>query len=255
MKSGDIARELGISEELVAKYALAAGLLPCKRLQKRKVTPQDLVYMRDMFLDGATIREIAEYFGLHPRTVLDYLYGMGLKRRKRRRVKITREELEALCCRGLTDRAIAERYGVSAQYITQLRHRYGIYKEGPRGMRRRRYLERLADAVMEEIEVKCYTTNRELRERGFSISRRRLRELEDFIEGLQWFQIKETSTPKYTVLPASFSGMIIIYVEGCEEEVLKFLIRNLKCTNPSSLRQLLKSWGAPEELLKYRFIG
>lgn len=253
LKSEEIARELGISEEVVPWYAAAAGLLPIKpskARQRSKVAPQTLVYMRDMWLDGATIREIAEFFELDPSTVSKYMRMMGLRRRKKRvrREKITREVLAALCEEGYTDREIAERFGVTPQYIGALRRRYGIYKRGPRGTGHLRYVEKVADAIMGEIERKCFTTNRELRDRGINVTRKLLLELEDFIEGLQWFRIGETSTPNYAVLPPSFSGMLVIYVEGCEEEVARFLLQNLRCHTIRPLIALMRNWGAPDEL-------
>ena len=236
-------------------YAIATGLIPRKLLKNawnRKVTPQVLIYMRDMFLDGATIREIAEYFEISEWSVQQHLRNIGLRRRRIRRAKerITKEKLKKLCERGYTDREIAKHFGVSPQYIAVLRWRFGLSKRGPRGVFHVKRIEEVADIIMKEIYRKGYTTNRELREKNININWRLLRELEDFIEGFQWFRISHTSTSKYKVFPARLSGLIVIYVEGCEEEVANFLRRNLYNVPKKTLLHILKSWSVPEGLYK-----
>jgi len=254
LKSNEIARELGVAENLVPIYAIAIGLIPRKLLKNvwnRKVTPQVLIYMRDMFLDGATIREIAEYFEISERSVKQHLRNIGLRRRiKGAKERITKEKLKKLCERGYTDREIARCFGVSPQYIAILRRRFGISKRGPRGMFHVKRIEEVADIIMKEIYRKGYTTNRELREKSININWRLLRELEYFIEGLQWFRISHTSTSKHKVFPARLSGLIVIYVEGCEEEVANFLRRNLYNVPKKALLHILKSWSVPEGLYR-----
>ena len=252
LKSEEIARELRISEELVPMYAVAANLLPerlLKRGKTRKVTAQVLVYMRDMFLDGASIEEIADFFEIDRGTARKYLKEIGLVRgKKRARKKITREELEELVRKGYSDRKIAEYFGVTVGYIASLRHKYGIYKKGPRGSHHRKHLEKIADTIMSEIDEKCYVTRRELQEKGVNIDSRMLHELEDFIEGFQWFRITQTSTPHYTVFPPTLNGLIVMYVEGCEKEVAEYLLSQSRPVPGRILKILLKNWGAPEKL-------
>lgn len=256
VKSDEIARKIGIPENMVPVYAIAAGLIPRKLLRKvwnRKITAQVLVYMRDMFLDGVSITEIAECFEVDLSTARYHLHSIGLEKRKVRRAreKITKEKLKELSVSGYTDKEIAEYFGVSPQYIMFLRKRYGIYKRGLRELRHLEHLQKIADVIMEEIDKKCYTTNREMQQRGFTVNWSVLRKLEDFIEGLQWFRIRQTSTQKYTVLPAYFSGLIVIYVEGCEERVAEFLKRNLNEVPRKVFLHLLKNWSAPEKLRNF----
>jgi len=252
LKSEEIARELGISVDQVSSYAVAAGLIPQKLLKHgkfRKVTPQVLIYMRDMFLDGASIEEIADFIGINEKTVRQYLRSISLTRgRSRSKEKITREKLKELCEKGYSDRETAKYFGVSPEYIAFLRHKYGIYKKGPRGSERTRRLEEIADIIMQEIYEKNYTTSRELREKGVEVNWHTLRELEDFIEGLQWFRITQTSTSKCTIFPPKLAGLIVIYVEGAEEEVARFLLSQALSDSTRALIALLRNWGAPEKL-------
>ncbi len=257
LKSDDIARKLGISEDQVLKYAIAAGVLPkkiFKPIRNRKVTPQVLIYMRDMLLDGASLTEIADYFGLDRTTVRNHLRAIGLLPRRadriRKKVKISKKELEEMSKKGYSDREIAEHFGVSPSYIAMLRRRYGIYKKYPVGMREFKRLETIADTVMEKIYEKCYTTNKELRQLGIDLDLDLARRLEDFIEGLKWFRISRVSTRKHRVFSRSLSKIIILYVDGCEKEVASFLVSRANCVPRRAIDYLLRKNYVPHYVIR-----
>lgn len=252
----EIASTLGIRVNMVSPYARVLGL-PKRRQPpaSRKIGDEDLEAMKIMWLEGATIKKIAEHFGVNTRTVVHYLHAMGLKRRGnyRRCPDIPHEELEKLCWEGRSDKEIAEMYNTSTPCIVKLRKEYGINR---RELIKKQKMEKRLKAVETIIGVlkeKGYTTSLELREKyGIKITRELLRKLEGSVDGLRWFIIIYTSTLKYSVFPAKFNYLAIIYLQGEERKVLEFLLSNLIDPNVprSSIKRLLRYNCAPEELIE-----
>ena len=252
-----IAREVGIPLKMVSTYARVLGLPPRKRSPViRKICDQDLELIKEMWHDGATLKEIAEYFGVSVSTVQQYLRAMGLRRRVIRRCPdIPREELEKLCQEGRTDMELAEMYNTSEDCIRRLRQSYGINK---RELARSRVIEernKAIETIAGILNENGYVTSRELKERyGISATKELLRELEDVVEGFRWFRIVRTSTSKYTVFPPSFNKLVVMYLQGKERKVLGFLLSNLADSDVplSSVKWVLKSSCAPKELVALR---
>jgi len=256
VKEREIARILKLRLTLIPIYARLLGLPPRKKRSpfNRKLSDEDLELIKEMWHDGATIKEIAEYFGVTQRTISDYLHAMGLRRRVVKRCpEIDKDELERLCIEGFTDEEIAKMYNTSKNCIVRLRQKYGISK---RAIFKRKYkekLERQIDLVVRILEGKGFTTSRELREKyNVSINRRLLEALESSVEGLKWFKLVYTSTANFSVFPARFSNMTIIYLEGSESKVISFLLRNLVNKNIPRriIKIVLKTNNVPEELIE-----
>lgn len=84
-KENEIARVLGIRPNMVPIYARVLGLPPRTKRSppNKKLSDEDIKLIKEMWMDGATVKEIADYFNVHPSTVLQYLHAMGLKRKTR----------------------------------------------------------------------------------------------------------------------------------------------------------------------------
>ncbi len=256
LKEEEIARIIGIRVNMVPIYARVLGLPPRTRRAppNKKLSDEDIQLMKEMWFDGATIQEIADYFNVHPTTVLQYLHAMGLKRRTKTKCPdIPKEELEELCRRGLTDSEIAGIYGTSKNCIMRIRQKYGINKRTLIRQKTAERLRKIVETIAEILNDQGYTTTRELRERyGIRIDKRVLQQLENSIEGFRWFRLTYTSSAKYTVFPISFSNLTIIYLEGFEDKVTTFLLKNLanKEVPRKVVRMILKMNNVSEALLE-----
>ena len=255
VKENEIARILKIRPNMVPIYARVLGLPPRSKTppSNRKLTDEDLELMKIMWYNGATVKEIAEYFGVSTTTILDYLHAMGLRRRIAKRCPdISKEILEELCIRGLTDEEIARLYDTSKYCITRLRQKYGINKRALIKKRAREKIVKMIDVIIGIIEKKGYVTSRELKERGIRVTRQLLEALENFVEDIRWFKLVYTSTANFSVFPTKFNNMIIIYIKGYENKVISFLLKNVVNSNVpiNVLRILLKENKAPPELIK-----
>ena len=256
VKESEIARILGIRVNTVPIYARILGLPPRSKRSppNKKLSDEDIELMREMWLDGATIQEIADYFNVHPRTVLEYLHAMGLRRRTRTKCPdIPRDRLEELSKQGLTDEEIAKLLGTKKYCIIRLRQKYGISKRALLRKRSREKLNKTIETIFEILERQGYVTSIELKKKyGMHINKKILEMIEQYIEGVKWFRIIYTSTAKFTVFPVRFNNMTIIYLEGCEDKVIKFLKNNFVDNNiPDRVfKMLLKMNNAPQELIK-----
>lgn len=252
----EIARVLGIRVSMIPVYAKILGLPP----RKKKVTPnkkirdEDIELIREMWTNGATIKEIAEYFGVSERTITDYLRAMGLRRREERKCPdIPREELEKLCFEGRTDEEIARLFHTSKYCIARLRQKYGINKRELAKRRHEEKLREIIDKIAVILNEKGYTTSIELREKyGIEVRTELLQYLESAIEDFRWFKLKYTSTSKYSVFPLKFNNLIIMYLKGEEVRVVLFLLNNILDKNISRtvLKHVLKTNNAPSDLIK-----
>lgn len=255
-KEEEIARILGIHVNMVPIYARVLDLPPrSKRTPpNKKLSDEDIELMKEMWLDGATIQEIANYFNVHYITVQQYLHAMGLKRRTRTKCPdIPRDKLEELSKQGLTDEEIARIFKTKKYCIARLRQKYGINKRVILKRKREEKINKIIETIANIIGNRGYTTSIELREKyGIRVNRKTLDMIEQSIEGIKWFRLTSTSTVKFTVFPAKFNNMAIIYLEGYEHEVIKFLKSNLKNKNVPSrvLKILLKMNRAPQELIE-----
>jgi len=255
VKEDEIARELGIPAKMVSLYAKILGL-PRRRKAppNRKIRDEDIELMRKMWFSGATIKEIAKYFGVSEKTITNYLYVMGLKRRNRMKCpNIPREELEKLCRDGYTDKEIAKMFNTSKSCIATLRQKYGINKIE---LARHRYEEKLQEIINKIatiINEKGYTTSIELRDKyGIKLDRKLLQRLESSIDGFRWFKLRYTSTLRYTVFPPKFNRVVVMYLKGEEAKVITFLCRNIvdSKTPINALKYILRINNAPDELVK-----
>jgi len=252
----EIASALGIPVNMVSVYVRVLGLPPrkCSPPPNKKIRDEDLELIKKMWLDGARIREIAEYFGVSGFTLYQYLQTMGLRRRSYRRCPdIPQEELEKLCQEGYTDKEIAEMYSTSEYCIAKLRQKYGINKRELVVKRATEKRSKVIETIAEILNEKGHTTSLELREtHGIELNREILRELENSIEGLRWFKLVYTSTSKYSVFPRKFNNLIVVYLQGEERKVLEYLLRNLVDPNVprESVKWVLKNSGALSELVE-----
>jgi len=255
VKESEIARILGLRVNTVAIYAKILGLpLRSRRPPpNKKIKNKDIELIKEMWLNGATVKEIAEYFGVHETTILGYLHAMGLKRRTIRRCPdIPRDVLERLSLRGYTDEEIARIYNTSKNCVMRLRQKYGINKRALVKRRRRERMNKIIDMIVSYLNEKGYVTSIELRENhGIRVDRKLLEELESDIDGIRWFKLKYTSTAKFTVFPAKFNNMTIVYLEGNEDKVITFLLNNTieKNVPSKTIKQLLKANSAPEGII------
>lgn len=248
-RAEEIAKALGMTVNEVYVYAKVLGLSSGgKGPANRKIEYEDLGLIKEMWLNGATLDEIADYFGVSRRTIRDYLNAMGLERKKKERPMIGKEELEKLCKRGLTDEEIARICGTSRSHISSLRRGYGINKRLIKLEESKRKIEKIIDA----LRAKGYVTSKELLNEGIKLNSKLLEKLEEAIEDIRWFKLSHTSTSKYSILPAKFSQLIIVYLKGFEKAVLEFLFNNFvsKQVPLASIKVLLKANGAPQELVK-----
>ncbi len=256
VKESEIAQILGIRVNMVPIYARILGL-PSRGKRappNKKLADEDLELIKKMWMDGATIKEIAEYFGIHETTVQMYLRAMGLRRRTVKRCPdIPKEVLEKLCLELYTDEEIAEMFHTSKNCIAKLRQKYGINKRSLIKQKSQEKLERIIDIIAEILNKKGYTTSIELRENhNIRINTKLLEQLEIGLEGVKWFRLRYTSTAKFTIFPARFNNLTIIYLEGNEDKVISFLISNIldKNTPRKALKHLLKTNKAPDTILK-----
>jgi DNA-binding CsgD family transcriptional regulator len=253
VKVKEIAKALGIPINKVSMYVRVLGLSPRgKSPANIKIKNEDLNLIKEMWLDGATLKEIAEYFGVSEYTVGDYLRAMGLKRREIRKYpKIEKDYLEKLCKEGLTDEEIANIFHTSRLHIYRLRQKYGINKRAIIVEKSREKFEKSIETIVEILNEKGYVTSKELLEKGIKLHVKVLRELENVVEGIRWFRLTRTSTSKYSVFSAQLAGVIIIYLKGHENAVLNFLLSNLvnKRIPLASIKTVLKDDGASQELI------
>jgi len=257
VKEAEIARILGIHVNKVSLYAKVLGLPRRGRgaPPNRKIRDEDVELIKEMWMNGATAKEIADYFGVRESTIQSYLRAMGLRRRERRKCPdIPREELEKLCLEGRSDAEIASMYNTSRNCIVKLRLMYGIDRRRILATcRREERIREKAGKVMSALSEKGYTTSAELREKySIRINRELLDSLKSLINGLEWFRLVYTSTARYSIFPPKFNNMTIVYLRGREKEVACFLLSNLvdRDTPKAALKILLKMNGAPEELVK-----
>jgi len=250
----NIAREVGIPLKMVSTYARVLGLPPRKPPTIRKIRDEDLELIKEMWYNGATLREIAEYFEVSITTVQQYLRAMGLSRQIVRRCPdIPREELERLCWEDRTDAEIAEMYGTSKGCIVRLRQRYGINRRELARSRLSKELNKAVETIVRILNEDGYVTSQELKKMyGVRVTKKLLRELEDVVEGFRWFRIAYTSTSKYTVFPPRFNKLVVMYLQGEERKVLRFLLSNLADPDVplSSVKRVLKNSCAPKELVE-----
>lgn len=252
--NSEIAHALGIDVRMVSVYARVLKLPPRKKVvpPNKKLSDEDLERMKEMWISGATIKEIARHFGVSPYTVSLYLHAMGLKRWSRKPcVNIPAEELEKLCLEGYTDEEIAEMYNTSRNCIARLRKRYGINRRELTRQRRLEKMDRIVDTVARVLSESGFTTSIELRKKyGIEVGKDLLKYMESRIEGLRWFRLRNTATAKYTVFPSSFT---VIYLKGHEKDVAVYLLGiAVKREVPlRSLRYLLKINGAPKEIIDF----
>jgi len=255
IKEHEIARVLGIHVSMVPVYAKILGLPPRKKkaTPNKKIRDEDIEFIREMWVNGATIKEIAEYFGVSERTITDYLRAMGLRRREERKCPdIPREELEKLCFEGHTDKEIARLFHTSKYCIAKLRQKYGINKRELAKRRHEEKLHEIIDKIVAILNEKGYTTSTELRDKyGIIIHRKLLQHLESAIDGFRWFKLKYTSTYRYSVFPPKFNGVIVMYLKGEEAKVILFLCKNIVSddTPITALKRILKINNAPDELI------
>ena len=255
VKESEIARILGLRVNTVTIYAKILGLPPRSRRPppNKKIKNEDIELIKEMWFNGATVKEIAEYFGVHETTILCYLHAMGLKRRTIRRCPdIPRDVLERLSLKGYTDEEIARIYNTSKNCVMRLRQKYGINKRVLVKRRRREKINKIIDMIVSYLNEKGYITSIELREKhGIRVDRKLLEELESDIDGIRWFKLKYTSTAKFSVFPVKFNNMTIIYLEGNEDKVIAFLLNNTIDKNVplKVMKYLLKANSAPEGII------
>lgn len=256
VKEAEIARILGIHVNDVPFYAKVLGLPRRSRgaPPNRKIRDEDVELIKEMWMNGATVKEIADYFGVHESTIQSYLRAMGLRRREKRKCPdIPREELEKLCLEGRSDVEIASMYNTSRNCIMKLRLLYGINKRMLAERRRRRKMDENIEKIISILNEKGYTTSMELLEKyGIRIDKEILDSLKSLINELEWFRLVYTSTARYSIFPPKFNNMTIVYLRGREKEVVYFLLSNLIDRNvpTTALKIFLKMNGAPEELVK-----
>jgi DNA-binding CsgD family transcriptional regulator len=238
-------------KEIVRIAGSSSRRLPSRN---RKLSDEDLELMKKMRLNGATIQEIAEYFGVNVKTVSDHLRAMGLRQRTRliRCPEIPREALERLCWQGLTDEEIAKLFNTSEYCIARNRQKYNINKREIAATRIREKTYKNVETIANILSKYCYTTSTEISKMyGIHVTRNLLEIIEQSINGVKWFRLKYTSTSKYTVFSPRLANMVVIYLEGCEDKVLRFL-KDLIVDNgvpKSSLVALLEMNNVPKNLI------
>jgi DNA-binding CsgD family transcriptional regulator len=250
----DIARSVGIPVKKVSLYARILGLPPRRGSPwNKRIGDEELRQIIELWSSGVGVREIARRFGVTTVTILSYLNAMGLRKvvPRRRCPSIEREELERLCMSGLSDVRIAKIYNTTERCVRRIRERYGIRKMKIKKTPQRRYKK--VEEIMRVLEMKCYTTTKELAEMGIKIRRRKaLEELRKKAENIVIFKLERTSTTKYTILHSRLARITIIYLRGCEDKVVRFIVDNIVDKNipPASIKSLLKRNGAPLELIQ-----
>jgi len=256
VKEEEIAKRLNIRVNMVPVYVKVLGLPPRTKRSppNKKLSDEDLELIKEMWMDGATIKEIADYFNVHESTVLMYLHAMGLKRRvKSKCPNISKEELEKLCREGLTDKEIAEIYNTSSHCIARLRQKYGISKRILMKQRYRKKLNNIVETIINILNDKGFTTSVELREKyGIHVNRNLLNILENLIDGINYFKLRYLSTAKYSVFHTKYTNTTIIYLKGYEKKVATFLQRIMVNRDiPSGVfKHLLKANNVPKEIIE-----
>jgi len=142
------------------------------------LTVENADRLLDMVEGGATRRELASEFGVHPRTITRWKALLGFEW-----VEVMTEEkrkLRRLWASGMTQEAIGEQLGVTATTIRRWRHQLGLpdrtvvphwYGSGdPDGLRRQ--VERLVEAgeadvaIAKRLKLRLATVARLRREAG-----------------------------------------------------------------------------------------
>ncbi|MEM4558869.1 MAG: hypothetical protein QXD80_04955 [Acidilobaceae archaeon] len=249
VKASDIAKILNIDSNLVYAYARVLGLSPRNR-SVIKMSLDKIDELKDLKSRGYTTREIAGKLGVSIPTIYYYSKVLGLSKPRGKCENISIDSLKELYISKLTDREIARKLNSTINCIRRLRTKLGLKKTIEKSK-----LDLKIDKIIEVLKVKEYTTTRELRQMGITITRRLLEELRYRNPGVKWFKLRYVSTSKHQVFHPRMVGIRIIYLEGSEETVAKYIAGNIEENIPVRVvKILLKENGVPskivEELIK-----
>jgi len=246
----EICSVLKISREDFLKYVEKLNLVPALG-NRRRLTTEDILEIRDMFLSGVHPRIIAEKFKVNTFLVYRYLARMGLPVEKYLDAPaVSREKLVLLFLQGCSDREIAMKLNTTVLAVKILREKYGIYRKYSTELK----LNVIIRHILKDIYKWGFTTNRRLsRILGFKVASKHIKMLSDTLSdmGIDWFTINQTSTSGYTVLPLKMLGLIILYQRERETDVAVFILSSILGSPPRrTVTRLIRNWNAPEKILE-----
>ena len=267
-----IARELGVPRRVIGSLAVIFGL---SKEKPRTWNLEDILRVRELYLEGRTIKEISAEIGLsedlakhliilatvHDRDRLREIHYKRMMERRGahyRRVPykptipcskfdLSKDKLRALGRLGMTVRDIASAYGVPITCIKRLLKSYGIKLIPSKNFKR------LYELVTRDLKEKGYAVNKDYK--GILKMHPTATEfyyLSLVIPGARMLHIRNLATWNYRIFNPRMFKTSILWLEGREDALADYIIENLADSrvNVYVLSMLLRRSGATEKLVR-----
>lgn len=241
-----IAEKLCMHKNDVTAFARVLRLPP-RNAASAKVFEKELELMINMRRNGASVEEIAEKIGVHPRTVYRFLRAAGFtpSRTARKCPEIPRDVLEKLlCAEGLTIDQAAARLGIRRSCVGNAAMRQ-IGSIGRCRMKAK--LERAASMLIE----RGYITSKDLRSLGLMITISSAASMLSKVLGreVRSLVIWRRGSIRYSIFPGS-GAISLIYLPGREADAAKYLASMINRNVPKkAVAKFLKNRGIPTEII------
>lgn len=246
----EIEKATGIRKKVINLVVRVLGL-PMRKPGLARISIETLNMIREMWMSGLSIAEIAAKLGISRDTVRQYLRIIGLTQRRRHVCKeIPREELERMSCyEVMSDKEIAEKLGTNPYCVQLLRKRYGIWTTPCREAA-------VIDKVVRALKDNMFVTTDQLRKMGVYISMNVIVEKlrEKLGDEIGWFTLRKRATYSYTIFPYYTGSKGVLYIKGGEKAVAEYLV-SIMVKKPAppvwAAERLLRMNGVPQEVISY----